>query len=127
MIIKVSSSNTEIKHKLTFLFENQIKDELEYIFVRKGEYVVEYDEDGGVLGLVLKITTDPIPEWETIDTRTLPPIQCLNRIAMIHMMSFFASPADFSNFSLSIDFQVRCDCGGSAANTTHSLWCSKYE
>lgn len=127
MIIDVESSNPEIEHKLNFLFNEQIENELSYIFKEKGKYVIEYDTDGGVMGLVLDTNSDPALEWHVIDTAAMSPVRCLNRIAMIHLMSFFTAAADFSNFQIIIDDEVRCDCGGDAVRTTHSTWCSKNE
>ena len=127
MNIKITSSNAEIKHKLEFLFEVQLENEMKYIFEKKGVYVIEYDVDGGVLGLVLNVSNFTIETWETIDTETLPPVQCLNRIAMVHLMSFFQSPADFSNFSIIVDEDIRCVCSAEKVKTTHANWCDKFE
>ena len=129
MKIVVGSSNPEIKHKLEFLFQEQIENELSYIFREKGKYAIEYDEDGGVMGLVLLLANSSAPplDWHVIDTEKMSPHQCLNRVAMIHLMSFFSSVSDFSNFQITIDDTVRCVCGGETARTTHSTWCDKHE
>ena len=127
MKVEVLSSNAEIAHKLDFLFGEQIENELGYVFQKKGTYIIEYDSDGGVLGLVLKTTKDPFPEWQMIDTTKMSKLQCLNRIAMIHLMSFFSSPADFSNFRIMIDEEIRCCCGADTVGTTHSTWCDKHQ
>ena len=126
MIIKVSSSNPEIKHKLEFLFDVQLEDEMKRVFINKGIYAIEHDRDGGVLGLTLKTNIDLCDEWETIDTETMTPNQCLNRIAMIHLMAFFSSPVDFSNFIIIVGVELKCVCGAEKVNTTHSTWCDKY-
>lgn len=123
----VLSSNPEIAHKLTFLFFDQIEEELQYIFQKKGKYVVEYDKEGGVLGLTLLTTTMVKPGWQTIDTVNMTPYQCLNRIAMIHLMCFFDSPADFSDFNIVINDEIRCVCGADSVKTTHSSWCDKHD
>lgn len=127
MTFKVSSNNQEILHKLEFLFFNQIEDDIELIFEHPDEYVVEYDDEGGVLGLVLRMTINPIPEWQLVNTRTSSKRQCLNRIAMVHLMCFFSSRADFSNFQITFDDDIRCVCGADSVKTTHSSWCDKYE
>ena len=126
MNFKIQSSNKDILHKLEFLFFNQIEEDVEMIFEQQGEYVIEHDLDGGVLGLVLKTTTKN-DEWRVINTKTTNRYQCLNRIAMIHLMCFFDSPTDFSNFHIIFDDDIRCVCGAEKCNTTHSRWCDKFE
>lgn len=127
MNFKIQSSNLHIKHKLAFLFFTQIEDDIRMIFEQPGEYVIEYDSDDGVLGLVLRTTTKPLEEWKIINTKTTTKYQCLNRIAMVHLMCFFESPTDFSNFHITFDDEIRCCCGAEAVKTTHSLWCDKYD
>ena|SRR3990167_7343516 len=126
MNFKIQSSNKDILHKLEFLFFNQIEEDVEMIFEQQGEYVIEHDLDGGVLGLVLKTTTKN-DEWRVINTKTTNRYQCLNRIAMIHLMCFFESPTDFSNFHIVFDDEVKCCCGAAKVKTTHSTWCDKFD
>lgn len=127
MNFTIQSSNPDIRQRLEFLFFLQIEEDIRMIFEHPDEYVIEYDKDGGVLGLVLRTTTNPIEEWKIFNTKTTNRYQCLNRIGMIHLMCFFDAPADFSNFHITFDDDVRCECGAAAVNTTHSLWCPKYE
>src|SRR3990167_2286435 len=127
MNFKIQSSNKDVLHKLEFLFFNQIEEDVEMILEQQGEYVIEHDPDGGVLGLVLKTTTKKIDEWRVINTKTTNRYQCLNRIAMIHLMCFFDSPTDFSNFHIIFDDDIRCVCGAEKCNTTHSRWCDKFD
>lgn len=130
MTFKIRSSNPEILHKLEFLFFSQIEEDIEMIFEQHGEYVIEYDPDGGVLGLVLKTTPVKIQDWKVVDTRTMSRYQCLNRIAMVHLMCFFSSPNDFSNFQISFDDDIRCECGSEKTygkNSLHSAWCPANE
>jgi len=128
MIIKVKSDNKEIKHRLEFLFFTQIAQELEYLFVEKDKYAIEFEPASGVIGLTMMLpTATPAPEWQIIDTRTMSAHQCLNRIAMIHLMCFTKSPADFSNFVIEVTLVALCECGGEKVGTTHSTWCPKYD
>lgn len=127
MSFKIISSNFEIKHKLEFLFFTLIDEDIEMIFEQPGEYVIEHDPDAGILGLVLRTTTKPLEEWKIINTRTTNKYQCLNRIAMVHLMCFFESPTDFSNFHIIFDDDIRCVCGAEKVKTTHSSWCDKFE
>ena len=130
MTFKIKSSNKEILHKLEFLFFSQIEEDIEMIFANEGEYVIEYDPDGGVLGLVLKTTKEKIPEWRLVDTTKSNNYQCLNRIAMVHLMCFFGSPSDFSNFHIEIDNDVACECGSEKTYgkaSVHSYWCPKFQ
>lgn len=128
MSFKIQSSNKDVLEKLEVLFFVEIEEDIELIFEQKGEYVIEYDPDnGGVVGLVLRMPTTKIEDWRIINTITTNKYQVLNRIAMTHLMCFFESPTDFSNFHIIFDDDVKCDCGGDAVKSTHSSWCSKHE